>query len=380
MEKDITTYINKHTEKEIKAQPRLWNETFSLLVETKKDIALFLSPILQLKDLRIILTGAGSSAFVGEVAQGTIQQQTNLPTQLVATTDLVTHPEAFFIKQRPTLLISFARSGNSPESLEAASLLDQHCDNAYHLIITCNPEGKLANFDTKNPLYSIQLPEETNDKSLAMTSSFTAMLLTALLVFDIDNIESKQQAVTNMIAIGEDLLKAEDVFKEIAKSNFERVVFLGSGPMVGIARECHLKLQELTDGQVICKHDSFLGFRHGPRAVVNANTLVVYLFSNDPHVFRYEKDLAEDIARDARKIQSLTITDEPTLELENSKHIVTSAFKHSDNLNAVPTTLVGQLLGLHKSLTLGLDPDNPSVSGAINRVVQGVTIYKRKEK
>lgn len=85
MEKDITTYINKHTEKEIKAQPRLWNETFSLLVETKKDIALFLSPILQLKDLRIILTGAGSSAFVGEVAQGTIQQQTNLPTQLVAT-------------------------------------------------------------------------------------------------------------------------------------------------------------------------------------------------------------------------------------------------------------------------------------------------------
>lgn len=380
MEKETTSYINQHTEKEIKAQPRLWNETFSLLVETKKDIASFLSPILQQKDLRIILTGAGSSAFVGEVAQGAIQQQTSLPTQLVATTDLVTHPEAFFIKQRPTLLISFARSGNSPESLEAASLLDQHCDQAFHLIITCNPEGKLANFDTKNPLYSIQLPEETNDKSLAMTSSFTAMLLTSLLVFDIENIEGKKAAVEDMITIGQELLKAEEVFKTIAAGSFKRVVFLGSGPMLGIARECHLKLQELTDGQVICKHDSFLGFRHGPRAVVNANTLVVYLFSNDPHVFKYEKDLAVDIARDPRKIQSLTITDEPTLSLAHSRQILTSSFKHSGHLNTVPTTLVGQLLGLHKSLSLGLDPDNPSVSGAINRVVQGVTIYKREEK
>lgn len=380
MEKETTSYINQHTEKEIKAQPRLWNETFSLLVETKKDIASFLSPILQQKDLRIILTGAGSSAFVGEVAQGAIQQQTSLPTQLVATTDLVTHPEAFFIKQRPTLLISFARSGNSPESLEAASLLDQHCDQAFHLIITCNPEGKLANFDTKNPLYSIQLPEETNDKSLAMTSSFTAMLLTSLLVFDIENIEGKKAAVEDMTTIGQELLKAEEVFKAIAAGSFKRVVFLGSGPMLGIARECHLKLQELTDGQVICKHDSFLGFRHGPRAVVNANTLVVYLFSNDPHVFKYEKDLAVDIARDPRKIQSLTITDEPTLSLAHSRQILTSSFKHSGHLNTVPTTLVGQLLGLHKSLSLGLDPDNPSVSGAINRVVQGVTIYKREEK
>lgn len=380
MEKDTTTYINEHTEKEIKAQPRLWDETFSLLVHTKKEIALFLSPILQQKDLRIILTGAGSSAFVGEVAQGTIQQQTKLPTQLVATTDLVTHPEAFFIKQRPTLLISFARSGNSPESLEAAYLADKHCDSAYHLIITCNTEGKLANFDTKNPKYSIQLPEETNDKSLAMTSSFTAMLLTALLVFDIDQIEHKKQAIADIVNIGQELIRSENVFKEVAQNNFERVVFLGSGAMLGIARECHLKLQELSDGQVICKHDSFLGFRHGPRAVVNANTLVVYLFSNDEHVFKYEKDLALDIALDPRKIQSLTIGDEPKLELANSKHIKTSHFKHSDNLNTVPTTMVGQLLGLHKSLALGLDPDNPSVSGAINRVVQGVTIYKREQK
>ena len=380
MKKDTTTYINQHTEKEIKAQPRLWEETFSLLVRSKKDIALFLSPILQQENLRIILTGAGSSAFVGEVAQGTIQQQTGLPTQLVATTDLVTHPEAFFIKQRPTLLISFARSGNSPESLEAAYLADQYCDSAYHLIITCNEEGKLANFDTKNPKYSIQLPEETNDKSLAMTSSFTAMLLTVLLVFDIDQIEHKKQAIADIVNIGQELLNAENTFKEVAKTNFERVVFLGSGAMLGIARECHLKLQELTDGQVICKHDSFLGFRHGPRAVVNANTLVVYLFSNDEHVFKYEKDLALDIALDPRKIQSLTVGDEPKLDLANSKHIETSHFKHPGNLNTVPITMVGQLLGLHKSLALGLDPDNPSVSGAINRVVQGVTIYKREQK
>lgn len=380
MKKDTTININVHTEKEIKAQPRLWNETFSLLVRTKNDIALFLSPILQQKDLRIILTGAGSSAFVGEVAQGTIQQQTGLPTQLIATTDLVTHPEAFFIANRPTLLISFARSGNSPESLEAARLADEYCNSVYHLVITCNSEGQLVNFDTQSPKYSIVLPEETNDKSLAMTSSFTAMLLTVLLVFDIDRIESKAQSIADIVKIGEEILKSESVLKTIAQSNFERVVFLGSGPMLGIARECHLKLQELTDGQVICKHDSFLGFRHGPRAVVNANTLVVYLFSNDPQVFRYEKDLALDIASDSRSIKSVTIGDEPSLDLAHSTSIEISHPEHIGSLQTVPTTMVGQLLGLYKSLALGLDPDNPSISGAINRVVQGVTIYKREKK
>ena len=153
-------------------------------------------------------------------------------------------------------------------------------------------------------------------------------------------------------------------------------MFLGSGEKLGIARESHLKLQELTDGKVICKFDSFLGFRHGPRAVVNANTLLVYLFSEDEHAFKYEKDLVEDIAKDPRNIQSILVGGFNDITIENSTRIPFQAV-NNNILQLIPVTLIGQLLGLHKSLNLGLNPDNPSVSGAINRVVQGVNIYKK---
>lgn len=372
--------INKdlHTEREIKAQPRLWMETFLMLIANKESIKDFLNPILKKEGLRIILTGAGSSAFIGEAAQGIIQKKTKIVTQAVATTDIVTHTDSFLTKNNPTLLVSFARSGNSPESIEAVRLADEHCEDIYHLIITCNKEGKLASYssETENPCYSIILPEETNDKSLAMTSSFTSMLLTAILVSDINNIETEKDLVNTVCEQGQTILDAHETIAEIAKRSFERVVFLGSGEMLGIARESHLKLQELTDGQVICKHDSFLGFRHGPRAVVNANTLLVYLFSNDAHTFKYEKDLVEDIAKDSRNIQSLTIGAPADFKLKNATNIY---IKHTPNnsLQAVPTTILAQLLGFYKSLELGLSPDNPSISGAINRVVQGVNIYKR---
>lgn len=104
-----------------------------------------------------------------------------------------------------------------------------------------------------------------------------------------------------------EILLRQDLFENIANLPYERAVFLGSGPMLGIARECHLKVQELTDGQLVCKHDSFLGFRHGPRAVVNEQTLVVYLFSQDAHVYKYESDLAKSIAADVRNISTISL-------------------------------------------------------------------------
>lgn len=367
-----------YTVQEINAQPRLWLETFLLLKKNKEDISNYLQPILDINNLRIIVTGAGSSAFIGEAAQSIIQKQTNQLTQPIATTDLVTHPDFFFIKDATTLLISFARSGNSPESLEAVSLADKYCNNVHHLIITCNKNGELANYnkETKSPCYSIILPEETNDKSLAMTSSFTCMLLTAILVSDIKNIDKKEQALDTICKQATTILKNQEIFSKIAERAFERVVFLGSGEKLGIARESHLKLQELTDGKVICKFDSFLGFRHGPRAVVNANTLLVYLFSEDEHAFKYEKDLVEDIAKDPRNIQSILVGGFNDITIENSTRIPFQAV-NNNILQLIPVTLIGQLLGLHKSLNLGLNPDNPSVSGAINRVVQGVNIYKK---
>lgn len=365
-----------HTAREIEGQPALWQEVYDLILSQKNSILTFLLPLLQNADLRIILTGAGSSAFIGEAAQGIVQSNTKRITHAIATTDLITHPQLHFIKETPTLLVSFARSGNSPESVAAVMLAEEYCDTLFHLVITCNKDGELVHSDLSNAYYLV-LPERANDKSLAMTGSFTAMLLSVILISKIDSIETLLPALQVLINEGEELIGRHlPRIKAIAERHYERVIFLGSGPLLGVARECHLKLQELTDGRVICKHDSFLGFRHGPRAVINEGSLIVYLFSSDEHVLLYERDLCLSIDADKRNIPTISCN-QYVEDLKNSVLEITfsEAADAVNELAFITATLVGQLLGFFHSIYLGLRPDNPSVSGSISRVVQGVTIY-----
>lgn len=365
-----------HTALEIEGQPLLWQEVYDLILSQQKELLNFILPLLSTVDLRIILTGAGSSAFIGEAAQGLVQANTKKITNAIASTDLITHPQLYFIKEIPTLLVSFARSGDSPESLAAVHLANEYCDTIYHLIITCNRDGKLVQNNLPNA-YNLVLPERANDKSLAMTGSFTGMLLSVILISKIGQIKLLYPEVQNLIDEANELFETHLAgLKAIAEQPYERVVFLGSGPLLGVARECHLKLQELTDGKVICKHDSFLGFRHGPRAVMNENSLIVYLLSNDEHVLLYERDLCLSIDADARNIPTISCNQ----HIENLKNsVLTVSFSDSNNasseLSFINTTLIGQLLGFYHSIYLGLQPDNPSISGSISRVVQGVIIY-----
>jgi tagatose-6-phosphate ketose/aldose isomerase len=300
-------------------------------------------------------------------------------TRAISTTDLVTHPELFLQKERPTLLVSFARSGDSPESIAAVNLVNQLCDEVYHLIITCNENGKLAQEKDKKNNMVFLLPPGTNDKGLAMTASFTSMLLVGILISMLNQIDRLDTQVAQLIAYGSGILQNDsgNLFL-LSKKNFKRVVFLGSGPLFGAARESHLKLQELTNGAIICKHDSFLGFRHGPKAVIDKSTVVFYLFSNNPYARQYEIDLLSEICNQDLGMYSVGISESPieaghcldlNIILNSGGNTIDESFL------AVCDVLPAQILGYFKSLALGLDPDNPSSSGVISRVVQGVKIY-----
>ena len=212
-----------------------------------------------------------------------------------------------------------------------------------------------------------------------MTSSFSSMLLAGLLILNLDNIENMLPIIENLCECGRFILR-ENLLKlrSIAAIDFKRAVFLGSGPLLGVAHESHLKVQELSDGKVICKYDSFLGFRHGPRAVVDESTLITYLLSNNAYARRYELDLIRSIAESPTGAKSLGVgydLDKLGINFDFTITFAKCAANVPEEFYSVIYILPAQIIGFYKSLDLGLDPDLPSKGGSISRVVQGVTIY-----
>lgn len=368
------------TAKEITQQPLLWTGTWQLVKERRQALELFLNEAYQQESLTVILTGAGTSAFIGNALQGPFQKNTQQNTVAIATTDLISHPE-HYLNDKVVLLISFARSGDSPESVAAVNLANELCRKVYHLIITCNPAGSLALAKSSEPAFIFLLPPGSNDQSLVMTGSFTSMLLAGLLISRIKEIEDLERTVQQLSVYANNILdNYSEKLKAVAKLDFQRAVFLGSGPLRSVANESDLKLQELTGGKVICKFDSFLGFRHGPKAVIDASTLLVYLFSNNAYVHQYEKDLVRSITSGEKELFSIGIAETEKKDMELDLQIVLSPNDNTveEEFLSVCSVLPAQILGWYKSLELGLNPDNPSEDETITRVVKGVTIYPFK--
>jgi tagatose-6-phosphate ketose/aldose isomerase len=368
-----------HTAKEIVSQPDMWLETYKRVRKEKDQLLKFLEKALGEENACVILTGAGSSAFIGEALSGFYQRKLQVSTRSIATTDIITHPEDYFIRSKPTLLISFARSGDSPESLATVKLADSHCDHLHQLIITCNKDGVLARKCHGDNAYVFLLPEETNDISLAMTSSFSSMLLTGLMMLHLREIETLLPVIENICKCGNYIIHENlSKLKAISALNFKRAVFLGSGPLFGIAHESHLKVQELSDGKIVGKFDSFLGFRHGPRAVVDDFTLVTYLLALNGQVKQYEIDLIKSISDAPDKAIHVCVGNDVEKQGLNVDYIIGYPACISDvpvEFFSVFCIIPAQIIGFFKSLEFGLNPDSPSKGGSITRVVQGVKIY-----
>jgi tagatose-6-phosphate ketose/aldose isomerase len=250
------------------------------------------------------------------------------------------------------------------------------------VIVTCNRHGKLAEIGRKKrKALPVLLSEETNDKGLAMTASFTAMVMAAQFLANIKNLTEYERTIKNLSEATSRLFEnCSNLLKDVADDDFERAFFLGSGCLYGCAVESSLKLQEMTDGKIVCKADTFLGVRHGPEAVINDRTLVVYLLSSEPRARKYELDLMREIENKKIGMTKIVVCDKADKEVrENVNHAVEfdreGKFNIPDFCRPVMDVTVGQLLGLFKSLRLGLKPDSPSERGVINRVVKGVKIY-----
>lgn len=372
-----------NTAKEIIQQPDTWRESVKNLIKNKIEIKSFIDSFLSKKEFRIILTGAGTSAFAGEVCEPYLTSLLNKRVEAIATTDLVASPKSYFIKGMPTLLISFARSGNSPEGVHAVNLASQLVDDLYQIVITCNENGKLAK-NTVNDEKSLLLlmPPQTNDLGFAMTSSFTTMVLNAMAVFNINNIENFSSDVDKLSNSVNDFIENNiEKVTSLSNEDFERIVYLGSSTSKGIARESALKVLELTAGKVNASYDTPLGFRHGPKSVVDDETVSVIYISNDEYTRKYDLDLAKEMLAHKKNDKVVIVGDNIEEDILNKADYVFNVENINYNVEnkvllPLQQIIFGQMLSFLKSVNLGITPDNPCPKGEVNRVVQGVILHE----
>ncbi|WP_061995935.1 SIS domain-containing protein [Clostridium sp. ATCC 25772] len=370
-----------YTLKEIFQQSKAWMQSLYDIENQACEIKEFLKKFNN-KETRIILTGAGSSAFAGQVIGPYLNKRLKKSVECIATTDIVLNPLEYLYEDTETIMVSFARSGNSPESIAAVSIAEKVVKNLNQLIITCNENGNLyKRFENSDKDLIVLMPQQCNDIGFAMTSSFTTMLLTAIGIFDINNIDNIMDSIKCCINSNEKFIEDNiNYIKNIAMKDFERIVYIGTGVLKGIARESGLKMLELTNGKVNSSYDTALGFRHGPKSVINDKTVTVFYISKDKYKRKYEIDLLKEMHSEKKENIIIAVGEELN-ELEGfcdyslnfNTHIEDN---YTDIIQPLQYIIVGQLLAFYKSWNLGITVDNPCPSGVVNRVVKGVNIYE----
>lgn len=360
------------TAKEIAQQPATWRETFSIV--TSSDVISFTQPLVERAkkgELRIIFTGAGTSAFIGDVVAPILSEKLGCVIEAIASTDLVSSPYQYLFADKPTLLISFGRSGNSPESIGAVERVNDIVNEAYHLAITNNINGALFAKCSQNPTAcALALPDSTHDKGFAMTSSASNMMLAALLSLAPEAFNDEW--VDSFVSVTEQLLTQDLIeIQRLAHLPLKRIVYLGSGHFQGLARETALKLLELTAGERLGFFESSMGFRHGPKSLVQDETLIFIFLSQQPYTAQYDRDLYQELIRDKKAKEVVLLGD-------TSGSIRAEICKLDDAARIFPFLVIGQLYSFYSSLYLGYTTDNPCPTGEVNRVVQGVTLYPYK--
>ncbi|CCQ96027.1 tagatose-6-phosphate ketose/aldose isomerase [[Clostridium] ultunense Esp] len=373
-----------NTATEIFNQPDLWIETLNIIESNQEEISKFVKAKIEKENLRIIFTGAGTSAYVGEILTPFLNKKRKWDFQAIPSTDIVANPEMYLKKDIPTIMVSFARSGNSPESIASYNLANKLIDDISHVFITCNKEGELANIsDKEEDILLLLMPEESNDKGFAMTSSFSCMTIAALLLFDWDNLGENKDQLLETAKLGKEILNnGHTNLDELIEGDFNRVVYLGSGTFYGLAKESSLKLLELTRGQIISHSETILGFRHGPKSIVNDGTYIFVYISDKEYPRKYDVDLINEMYHDLGKHKITTIGKGYSKDIENvsEHHIYINNAGEIDNevFIGLLYVLYAQIFALLSSVKLGVEPDNPSPTGTVNRVVKGVAIYDYK--
>jgi tagatose-6-phosphate ketose/aldose isomerase len=372
------------TPREIAQQPKTWGKT-ALFFETQRErFQDFLEQTgvtgpLEKRPI-VMLIGAGTSDFVGESLALLLRQRWGCEASAVASTDLLPNMSEYVIPGRHYLWISFSRSGDSPEGVNVLEQALEVYPTISHLVVTCNPNSRMMTLAANQPhVCTAVLDDAVNDRSLAMTSSFTNMVVFGQCLAHAWSFAEYKPILENMIeASNKFLSESAELSQEIASRRTRGICMIGSGSLAAVAKEASLKVLEMSGGQVKTMPQTSLGLRHGPMAALDRDTDLVCFLSSERTRFRYEADLLREIQ--AKKIIATCIvvglqsSEAEILPLCDTYHSIEGSFP--DAYRPPVDVIFGQLLGLYSSIAFDLRPDAPSPAGVINRVVSDFTIYR----
>ena len=380
-EQELTELGAQITTAEIKQQPELWRDTFNIYQSNKDAIEQFLAEAREMANgqrVSVVFTGAGTSDYVGDTCAPYLRHAGNTDVfdfKPIASTDIVSDPAGFLRAEDPTILVSFARSGNSPESLAAVEIAGKFVKNIKFLNITCAPEGKLAVESADDPRALTLLIPRANDKGFAMTGSYSCMTLLSTLIFDASSDEQKKAWIEQAALMGEEVVSREAEIADFLSGDFNRVTYLGSGSFVGLAQEAQLKILELAHGLVATSWDSCMGYRHGPKSFVDDKTLVFVFMNNNEYTRQYDLDILNEIDGDGIAAKTIAVQQDGATSFEHTAFTFAGRDALPEGYLALPFVMVAQVISLLNSVRVNNTPDTPSPSGTVNRVVKGVTIH-----
>jgi tagatose-6-phosphate ketose/aldose isomerase len=363
-----------YTPAEIMQQPATWQITWRLFREMRDELAGFLRKARD-DGWTVFLVGAGTSDYIGRSLAGLLRQRWGTEAMAVASTDLLAERDEYLIAGRKYLWISFSRSGDSPEGVAVLEQALRECPNVKHLVVSCNAKGRMVQLARESSdAMAVVLDDTVNDRSLAMTSSFTNMLLFGQAVAHLGELEGFKTTLERMTLAAEYLLdKGAHLAHEIATQKNRLACFVGAGDLAGAAKESGLKLTELTGGRVVALSETTLGLRHGPMSALNRETVFTAYIAGNERQRRYDLDLVREIrAKDVVRTTVCVGAEESAAD----HSLCCDAFAGiGDGYRPAVDVIFGQMLGLFSSVELGLKPDSPSPSGVISRVVPPFTIY-----
>lgn len=375
----------EHTPREIWQQPDTWSKTY----ERCQEHHAALNDVLRRAGIgrgstsspTVYLVGAGTSDYTGRALAPLLRRRWSCDVWPLPSTTLLTEFEEFHRPGREYLWISFSRSGESPEGvalLEQA--LDRHRD-IRHLVITCNPQGAMAQVCSRHQdrALALVLDDAVNDRGLAMTSSFSNMVLAGQCVAHLEDLAEFGEVVARMSETGRRFLPAAaEAAAAITQLGCTRTCFVGAGVLRAVADESALKVVELSAGKVTTIAETPLGLRHGPLSSVDGQTLFVAFLSSEARRRGYELDLLQEIDRKHLGRVRAVVTargDDDVSSLADYSLSLNGAADFPDHYRPVLDVMLGQLFGLFASMRCGLKPDQPSPGGTITRVVAPIKLY-----